>query len=549
MPTINDSASGASYSHGAASVLTANPALLSAAGASESRGSAFIAGVLPPGGATDFGIWDPTGVDPAVSCMFAVTAGVPDGRAFIAASAPTSYTTALGTLWPGAVNAAVRATWPGATPTALTAAQFEALNNANLLSADAADYRTQLVYNRNTTLVMGVTVYDADIERSSERALTGTWAGKLTNDGALSPYSMLPSHLAMIPAAVGAQLTGSVYVALPRTGAQWSAVLWFYDSSFTVIGSGYVGAAVTHPGGYSWQQGAVTATAPSGTAWAAVVPQITPAAAGDGEVAYADCHRITCNNPAARLAPAAFQSARQQNITVHANRVNQVLNPSFAADTWGWYMLGGTTGSTFTQDPAVGHALPGASRVHAVYAPGAPAPGTGTAGAPLPGVAWLRPGGTYTMSVWVMPRQGIGMPPVNLFAGMGSNIQVLGNSTATTPIVEDGWYRLWVTFTLPQASNGFVSVWLYMNQADWVAFAGTVDWWVDDAMIEQSATLNDYFDGSEASPDYVWEGTANRSRTHYYRDFRSLQYRLNGLVASSVPLGVPYQLLYAQPDS
>jgi len=549
MPTIADTASGASHSTGnAATPLLRVPGALSARGLSQSSGSAADTIVLPVGAINDFGIWDATAVDPAVSCLLALGTGAPNSRAYAAATAPITYTTALGTLWNGAVNAAIRATWTAPTAAAITAAQVESINLGNLLSADAADYRTKLVYSRDAVF-SGMTIFDATVDRSQDRPLTGAWCGKLTNNGGLPQYSMKPNQAAMATCAPGQEITGSVYVALPRANAQWTAGIHFYDSSFNIIGTWSYTAYATHPGGYVYQQSTATATAPSGTAYVAVVPHITPAAIGDGEIAYVDVHRITCNNIAARIAPSAFQPAREQIVTVAANRVNEVLNPSFDVDTYGWYQQGGGAGTTYGVDAGVGRTHVGAAKIDAHYSGGSLAPGTGTLGQPTSGTAQLRPGATYTMSVYILPQAG--SPAINLYAAIGGNSAdiVLGNSTATTTVIEGGWYRLWVTFTVPLSASGDVGVWIYVAQADWDAHAANVTWWVDDAMIERSPLLNPYFDAAEPSPDYLWEAAAYRSRSHYYRDFRALQYRLNGLVSQAVPLGVPYQIMYAQPDT
>lgn len=550
MPTINDSASGASYSSGSAAAAVGYPGNLSAYGASQSSGDANATTSLPNAALSDFGIWDNTGVDPAISCLLATTPGAPDSRAYAAAYAPVDYVTALGTLWHGAAFAALRATWNSTGQSAISAAQFEP-NTAgtNLLGPDAADYRGKLVYQRARPTVGGTPVWDAIVSRSQDHPLTGKWSGKLVNDGAAAWYSMDPLAPALVPASAGKSYTGSVWVALPRAGATWTAGLHFYDSSgIGLIGTWQYTAYATHPGGNAYQPSTATAVAPAGTAYVAVVPHIQAAAIGDGEIAYVDCHRVTCSSLSTVLTPSAYSPARRQNITVRANRVNYVLNPSFATDTYGWWINGGGAGTALTQDPTVGHAAPGAGKVSCVYTPGSSNPQMGTSSV---GTALLTPGLTYTLSAHVLHDPTAF--PLRIFAvigGGGPDQQyILGNDT--TQVLPDaaGWYRLWVTVTVPVTTNGVTSLMVTMRSADWTAYAGNTNFWVDDALAEPSPLLGDYFDGSQPSPDYMWEATPNRSRSHYYRDFRSLQYRLSGLVSGAVPMGVPYQLSYAQPDS
>jgi hypothetical protein len=552
MPTINDSASGASYSQGsAAGTVLRTPQSISAAGSSQSGGDANPALIDPLGAMADFAIFDPTDVDPAVSCLLSVAAGVPNGRAYTAATAPATYTTALGTLWNGAANAAQRAVWSGSTTTAITGAQIEAVNNANLLPADAADYRARLCYTGQ--------LHDAVISRSQDRALVGSWAGKLVNASSdpvtVSTYAMWPTDLSMVPAVAGQLYHGSVYVALPRTGAQWTAGLHFFDSNRNAIGTWSMTAYATHPGGYTWQQSTADAVAPTNTAYAAVCPHIVAAGVNDGEVAYADVHRVTAGIPSLSIGPSAFTPARQQNITVRANRVNLVANPSFASTTNGYWATGGTS-PTFVWDGAVGRALPGAGKLTATWSSGSTVPQIGTrddvftytAGR---GLARLTPGKTYTSSLWVL--LGAGCPPVVITAQIDSNTYISGSSTLTALAnpanVNNGFIRLSVTYPVPLTSSGNVSVIAQIPSSEWVSGVGTVSFWVDDELTEEGTVLGDYFDASLPSPDYLWEGAAYASPSHYYRDYRALNYRLNGLVSQAVPAGVPYQLLYAQPTT
>lgn len=548
MPTIAESASGASYSSGTArSPLVLAAAALGSTGYSQSVGDASIAVALPLGGLADFGVWDATGVDPAVSCLLASTAGAPNGRAFVAAAAPTSYTTALGVLWNGAVNFAVRASWNGSAQTALTGLQPEAVNLGNLLPADAADYRGRLAYTGQ--------LHDAVVTRSQERALTGVWAGKMVNapGATVGTYAMWPLDVSVAPCTVGDLVHGSVWVALPRAGASWTAGLHFFDASLNPVGTWSMTAYATHPGGYAWQQSTVDATVPAGAAFVAVVPHVVAAAAGDGEVAYADCHRITSGLPAVSLAPRPFQPARQQNVTVRANRVNLVSNPSFAVDTYGYWSSGGTSPS-FTQDPTVGRALPGAAKLVATYAAGTAWPQIGTRAdsyGSQRGLARLTPGGLYTASGWVL--LGPGCPRVVLSAQFDANTYIVGgdtNSALADPAnLYNGWVRVFNTFTVPLSSSGNTSLIFGVDSSVWDGSIPTITYWLDDVMVEAGSVLGDFFDASVASPDYMWQGAAYQSPSHYYRDNRSLQYRLSDVVGGCVPLGVPYQLLYAQPES
>lgn len=53
--------------------------------------------------------------------------------------------------------------------------------------------------------------------------------------------------------------------------------------------------------------------------------------------------------------------------------------------------------------------------------------------------------------------------------------------------------------------------------------------WVDSFMLEKSTTLKEYFDGSTGvseADDLIWEGTANQSRSYYYKNRNAVEKRL-----------------------
>lgn len=550
---MNLTASGASVSSGIGAVTGITPPYLSASGASLSSGSSVVTTAQPLGSMCDFGTWPSWMPDPAMSLVQSVGAPEGNGRMALSATVPTSYQTALGTLWNAAAYAAVAGTWQHtATNTALTQVQIEMLPGVNLLPPDAADYRDRMLYTQGSSTTGGVTTWDAAVERVSGHALSGDWCAQLTNSGGLSPYSMAPLPSALFPVVAGTTYQGKVSLAIARAGASWGAKLLWFDANFNPVGT-TSGGATTHPGGLAYQQAVVRGVA-SGV-YGAVVPFVTPAAVGDGEVAYADCHRVTTLTPRLTSAPSPWQPARQQNITIRANRVNYAVNPSFAQDIGGWYGQGGTTGTPAAWDGTVGRSLPGSLKVSVPYVAASPPPMCGsypvgaTGSGVLAGISAGRSGHTYTLSAYVLPLAGI--PPVRMYVQIGgtNGLTVPGTTTAEVSPDAQGFYRLSATVTVPQSMAGSLAVMLQVSPTDWAAHAATVGWWVDDVLVEESPLLGTYFDAALASPDYLWEGTAFRSRSHYYQNLRFLQYRLSALVEDALPAGVPYQILLAQPDS
>lgn len=561
------SATGASTSSGGADLTALIPGILLATGGSQSSGSASVTTTLPVGGVFDLGVWGLNWPDPAMCAV--ETWGVVFGRSSFTATAPTAYTTALGTLWNAAASVAATATWQETSPAntnlkAITDVQLEHAPPTNLLPADASDYRSQMPYAQASTTTSGVTTWDALPTRVQGHALSGEWCGQLANTGGFTPYSMGALPAATAAVSPTGNYMGSVQLSIERANASWYAQIIWYDANYNII-SITTGTVMTHPGGGAYQQGVVRGLAPSTTtgysvnaAWAAVVPAVTPVAVGDGELAWVDCHRLwSISLNETNVFPQAFQLARQQNITMVANRINYATNPSFTNNISGWWGVGGTTGSPATWDDTVGRDAPGSLKMLVPYVPGNtvyPQCGTYTlgtgGGGNAPGIVNGSTGGTYTLSAYVLPLPG--MPTIKMWCVLGGGeggVYVQGTTTAEVAPDENGWYRLSVTVTVPQSTAGSLSVLFNISEADWASYATTIGWWIDDLLVEESPVVGDYFDATFASPDYIWEGTPFASRSHYYQDLRFLEYRLNELLADALPVGVPYQLLFAQPNT
>lgn len=565
---MNLSATGASVSWGDADLTALIPFTLTATGGSTSSGAASCQAVLPLAAMCDLGVWPNYFPDPAMSAVTAFNPPDANGRTYLSATAPTAYTTTLGQLWNAAATVAVTGTWqesasPNTLRKAITDVQLEKAPSNNLLPNDAADYRDQMLYAQGSTTVGAVTTWDALCTRVTGHALTGTWCGQLANVGGASPYSMgaLPGAYAAVVA--GANYQGSVNLSIERAGASWYAQIIWYDANYNIL-EVTTGVVMTHPGAGAYQQGQVRGIAPStglgfaaNALYAALVPAVTPLAVGDGELAWADCHRLWSVAQMLTALPEPFQPARQQNITLIANRINYATNPSFTNDINGWWSVGGTTTNPASWDAAVGRDAPGSLKMSVPYVPGSTVYpqcatltlGTGGGGT-APGIVSGRTGGTYTLSAYVLPLPA--MPTIRLWCVLGGGqggLYVAGTTTAEVDPDAEGWYRLSVTVTVPSSMAGSLSLLLNISQSDWASYATTIGWWVDDVLVEESPLLGDYFDATFTSPDYIWEGAAFRSRSHYYQDLRFLEYRLNELLADALPVGVPYQLLFAQPDT
>lgn len=123
-------------------------------------------------------------------------------------------------------------------------------------------------------------------------------------------------------------------------------------------------------------------------------------------------------------------------------------------------------------------------------------------------------------------------------------------STGTTGTGSRGTWTAGTTYSAADTVNdaaGNLYTALVQN-GPW-ANVGPFEFYVDDILAEVSGQVGAYFDGNSPSPDYLWEGTAGESRSHYYRGKTVNQYRLDRAIQRSLPLGASYRIVYAVPPS
>ena len=196
----------------------------------------------------------------------------------------------------------------------------------------------------------------------------------------------------------------------------------------------------------------------------------------------------------------AIQSATYGEPT----RTNLITNPSLETNTSLWSANGGAI-TRITTDSLYGSASLQMVITNPVLLQGVVI----SSGNRLP----ITAGQTYTLSVYI--KVPTGQPDVTLDADMlfwdaisgGAIINSVDGANATITSA-DGWVRFSVTGT---AGVGATHVAARFGFPATPA-AGTYTYLLDGIMLEQSSTLNDYFDGSSTVPiGCAWTGTANAS--------------------------------------
>jgi hypothetical protein len=181
-------------------------------------------------------------------------------------------------------------------------------------------------------------------------------------------------------------------------------------------------------------------------------------------------------------------------------RINLVRNPSFETNTASWLAKG--TNATITRASTTPFSGSWVASVYKEFS--------------NTGIEWsgtniiVTPGLPYTLSAYV--RVPSGQPScslrftVNQFRAGGTSNPTFF-STPVTVTSANGWVRLSITFTPITGANPTTSMDFSIDEMQFDAFNRT--FLVDAVLLEQSATLNPYFDGN--SPDGAWEGTVNNT--------------------------------------
>lgn len=461
----------------------------------------------------------------------------------------------------------------------MTNAQLEISTGLdNRLPIDAAIYQNGCEYS-------GIS---SNITRSTEHALNGAYAGRIQTgttagtigDGSFA-YWLIPQRLGMTPIrfddfGTPESLFGSVYFSTTRASTIWFASLVYYDTNWNIIsgatsGTTYTHTSITnkntHSGGGIWQQGFVyDSNIPATAVYAAVVPVVQVSGASfSAEVTYVSNHAITTASIGFTELPSAYEHPRTAHVNVKADRVNYVLNSGFNTGITNWFqksisITGTPNSATMVWDSSVGYRSVGSLRLDLTPPSGTYTGGSTSkigistqanfsGGSRQPIIQGLKIGHTYTITAWV--KQGASCPDVFMdfqdSNGLGLSGISINTQKINTPENTDGtWTRVQTNYTVPPTGLSEYALYFYilfpsLSQAPF-------SFWIDSLMVEESLDYQGYFDGGFASADYKWEsgGVANNSRSYFYKDYNNKFLRLNTALASVLPIGEYYNLLFAQ---
>jgi hypothetical protein len=397
---------------------------------------------------------------------------------------------------------------------------WASLTNASLAQHLATDSPTIVPYVESSG--------QADFPNLQKATLQVTAAD--SGNVAIKQSGTNPRYYA-IPVQSFTRYTFSAYTQAGVTGRQVAAEIDWYDAKGNALTS-VTGTAVTNAT-HSWTRAIVTGTSPQGSAYA--VLKITIASCASGETHYFDALQFEQASSAT-----AFQDARQIEITLVASRINEITNPNFV-NTNGWAFTNATAHLS-TQE----------------VGPDADAPSINLSGGSMEvnptavGLVTLQTislpifaNNDYSFSIYAYASESnyTLTPLISWYDSTGALLSTQQGTAKTSPFF---WERLSVTNTAPaDAATAVVGV-------TWTATSALDGIYFDAALFEKSAFVNPYFDGSNGVAelaDLFWEGTANASRSHYYRNRYAIERRLMAKLPDWLTYGSTFELLLAQPNT
>lgn len=219
-------------------------------------------------------------------------------------------------------------------------------------------------------------------------------------------------------------------------------------------------------------------------------------------------------------------------IELQANRVNLLHNPSFEVDITRWT----ATNATASKLEGVFESPEGYDGLSALLLSATAAGSIELSSDNTPAV--IQPLQDYSAGVHVLDRTGGATARVGI-RWIDDADAVLSTTLSDPMELEDGVYtRLDFRAAAPAEAASARLVLM----VDDVTAGHEVE--VDAAILEKGPPGRAYFDGSYGGGDYLWEGMAHASPTHFYENRIVKIARLDEILVDWVPLGVTWTLSF-----
>lgn len=329
-----------------------------------------------------------------------------------------------------------------------------------------------------------------------------------------------------IPVDAGTQYVFTAYLRSRDTARDVVTNIKWYDRFGELIST--AGEATSTTVVESWVRTAsATGSAPENAYYA--VPQVRIVGCVTNEIHYMDAAQFEIG-----AEPTPYTDARRVDVLLRANRINQVLNPSFENSLDNWVFDGGVA------ELANEGAIEGSN-----YSVKLTADNADYANAAALGKVSVQGGDQNALSAYV--KGSLGSTVHLSIIWYDQSDQVVGNfGIEEVEVSPTEWTRLEYVAVAPETAIT-ASISIDMNPAD----VGS-EIYVDAVLFEKAAFVSPYFDGSAGYAqlgDLIWEGGDTvGGRSHYYKNREVVTKRLLDVLPDYLPVGSPWTVLVAQPD-
>jgi hypothetical protein len=370
----------------------------------------------------------------------------------------------------------------------------------------------------NWTVTNGTLTSDSTIARPTvTNAITNNYVGKLVIT--TSPATMALGTSAVtkaVPVNEATQYTFSTY-ARYNSGATASIVLkirW-YDKFGNEIPSSVSSSASLSLTG-SWAQKTLTATSPNGSLFAGFEVVITGSASQ--QITF-DCFSFNEGTATTYYEPNAV------DITLQPVRTNLVTNPSFEnTGTTGWVTDGAIARVTSTYKYGIASLQLTANTSADKHAR------TSDHSA-------VTPNNYYTLSAYVKSDTVARNAYVSIKWWTSADVLISSTDGVQTATTTSNWTRLSVTGVAPSNAS-YATVYVYIKSP-----LSTEKFFIDALLFENTSTLLDYFDGSQAGLEgCVWSGTSGASVSYTYPSSTLKFDRLLKRLPDEFPLNIQWRV-------
>ena len=351
-----------------------------------------------------------------------------------------------------------------------------------------------------------------------------------------------------IPVTAGSPYVFSIFTRVDTgTDAQVTLNVEWLDSTGAAISTlSGTATAITS----AWGRQSFSTTAPTGALHA--VPSITwtdPSAGNE----YLTAVQF---EPGTVLSP--WVQSRKIDISLLSERVNEVINPGFDSNTYGWtgtnatlaqettITSGGGAGALSVTPTTTGTAttgvLTGFTGTPGVFSAGVPYTTTTTTSSGLDCAAYttiaVDPSRSLAVSAVIYPTVSGDFSITVDWKDSGGTLISSYNSPSNSLTAGSFQQISGVTSSPPLATSAVVT---------FTCFGGLGLWYLDDVQAEHASVVKTYFDPRYNPGEVLFEGTYAQSRSHLYPEYAVKKARLLDLLVQNVPVGSFFSIFFALP--